>query len=393
MSGTKRRGAGEGSVYKGPDGRWRGAVDLGWDNGKRVRKYLSGRTQNEVLAKVRAARQDVEHGVESDANMTVEKWLRHWLATVVDGRVGSDNTRANYEQVVRVHLVPQLGKVRLDKLTPERVDRLLAAKASEGKAKSTVNRIRSVLADALNFAQGRGLVARNVAALSVMPKLDPPAPRRSMTPDEARALMVAAKDERLEALVLVGLVVGLRPGELTGLLWSDLELDATPPTLTVSGAMKREVVRQGKRYEGYELNRGAVKRSTAGQRTAALPPIAVDALRAHRARQAAERLAAGELWEDQGLVFSSEVGTPLDPSNVRRTFRRVATRAGLDARFPYLLRHTAVSLLIDAGAGIEEVADLLGDDPRTLYRHYRHKVRPVAEAATRMQDVLAPAKR
>jgi integrase len=390
MTKGKRRGAGEGAVYKGPDGRWRGAVDLGWDNGKRVRKYLSGRTQNEVLAKVRAARQDLEHGIESDANMTVEKWLRHWLATVVDGRVSSDNTRANYEQVVRVHLVPQLGKLRLDKLTPERVDRLLAAKAADGKAKSTVNRIRSVLADALNFAQGRGLVARNVAALSVMPKLDPPAARRSMTPDEARALMAAAKGERLEGLVVVGLVVGLRPGELTGLLWSDLELDGTPPTLTVSGALKREPSREGK---GYELNRGAVKRSTAGRRTVALPPVAVDALRAHRARQAAERLAAGELWEDQGLVFSSEIGTPLDPSNVRRTFRRVAARAGLDARFPYLLRHTAVSLLIDAGAGIEEVADLLGDDPRTLYRHYRHKVRPVAEAATRMQDVLAPAPR
>jgi integrase len=171
-------------------------------------------------------------------------------------------------------------------------------------------------------------------------------------------------------------------------LWSDLALDSTPPTLTVSGALKREPSRQGK---GYELNRGAVKGSMAGQRTMALPPIAVDALRAHRARQASERLVAGELWEDQGLVFSSEIGTPLDPSNVRRTFRRVATRAGLDARFPYLLRHTAVSLLIDAGAGIEEVADLPGDDPRTLYRHYRHKVRPIAEAATRMQDVLAPA--
>ncbi len=390
MTKGKRRGAGEGTVYKGPDGRWRGAVDLGWQDGKRIRKYLSGRTQNEVLAKVRAARQDLEHGIEADPNMTVEKWLAHWLVTVVDGRVGSDNTRKNYEQVVRVHLVPQLGKVRLDKLTPERVDRLLAAKAAEGKAKSTVNRIRSVLADALNFAQGRGLVARNVAALSVMPKLDPPEARRSMTPEEARALMAAARGERLEGLVVIGLVVGLRPGELAGLLWSDLELDATPPTLTVSGALKREPSPNGK---GYELNRGAVKRSTAGQRTMALPPIAVDALRAHRARHAAERLAAGELWEDQGLVFSSEIGTPLDPSNVRRTFRRVATKAGLDARFPYLLRHTAVSLLVDAGAGIEEVADLLGDDPRTLYRHYRHKGRPVAEAAIRMQDVLAPTAR
>ena len=75
---------------------------------------------------------------------------------------------------------------------------------------------------------------------------------------------------------------------------------------------------------------------------------------------------APELWREGGLVFASEVGSPLDPSDLRRTFARISDRAGLDVGFPYLLRHTAVSLLIDAGAGIEEVADLLGDDPRTL---------------------------
>ena len=224
-------------------------------------------------------------------------------------------------------------------------------------------------------------MARNAAALAVMPRTKPPTERRSFTADEARALLVAAKGERLEALLVVGLSAGLRPGELTGLLWSDLELDRTPPTLTVSGAMKRGP-------DG-RVSRGAVKRSKDGRRTIALPPAAVSALRAHRKRQSEERL-AGSHWHDEGLVFPSAVGTPLDPSDVRRTFARVGKRAGItDARFPYLLRHSAVSLLLDNGASIEEVADLLGDDPRTLYRHYRHKVRPIAEAATRMEAVLS----
>lgn len=157
-----------------------------------------------------------------------------------------------------------------------------------------------------------------------MPKVSPPAARRSLTPDAVKALMVAAKGERLEGLITVGLVVGLRPGKLTGLLWADFEQNATPPTLTVSGSMKRQPAADGK---GSELTRGNGKRSTGGRRTVALPPMA-------------------------------------------------------DTGFPYLLPHTAVSLLIDSGAGIEEVADLLGDDPRTLYRHYRHKVRLVAETAT-----------
>lgn len=380
MTGQKRRGSGEGSVYRSPDGRWRGVADLGWEGGKRHRKYVTGKTQAEAVRKLREAQRSAEQGIVTDGRVTVAAWLETWLTTVVDGRVGSDNTRSNYRQVVDVHLVPSLGSVRLDKLTPEQVDRFLATKATAGVSRSYVGRMRTVLADALRHAERRGLVSRNAASLSVMPKTEPPIPRRSLTPIEARGLLAASKGERLEALLVAGMTVGLRPGELTGLLWTDLDLDATPPTLTVSGSMKRGPDGQ--------VARGAVKRSSAGERTAALPPVTVTALREHRRRQAAERLAAGRLWADEGLVFCSEIGTPLDPSNVRRTFQRISRRAGLEAGFPYLLRHTAVSLLIDAGAGIEEVADLLGDDPRTLYRHYRHKVRPVAEAATRMQSVL-----
>jgi site-specific recombinase XerD len=87
-------------------------------------------------------------------------------------------------------------------------------------------------------------------------------------------------------------------------------------------------------------------------------------------------------------VFCSEVGTPLDPSSVRKVFARVAARAGIEGAVPYSLRHTAASLLIDQGVGIEVVADLLGDDPRTLYRHYRHRVRPVVEAAAGPMQTL-----
>lgn len=116
--------------------------------------------------------------------------------------------------------------------------------------------------------------------------------------------------------------------------------------------------------------------------------MAVGALRAHRKSQATERLAVGEAWEDHGLVFASSVGTPRDPSNLCNVFKRVASRAGLDPGFPYLMRHTAVSLLLDAGKSIDLVADMLGDGPRTLYRHYRHRGRPIADAGLAMQAVL-----
>ncbi|MHB8670803.1 MAG: site-specific integrase [Acidimicrobiales bacterium] len=201
--------------------------------------------------------------------------------------------------------------------------------------------------------------------------------RRTLTPVQARALLVAASEERLEALVVTGLMLGLGPGELTGLLWSDLDLEAG--TLTVARSMKRE---RG------SLRLGPVKRSRAGHRSIDLPIPVLDALRAHRTRQVSERLSAGPLWQDEGLVFCSEIGTALDPSNVRRTFDCVCRRAGLGHWTPYELRHSAASLLIDAGVPLEQVADLLGDDPRTLLRHYRHRVRPTVDAAKAPMEAM-----
>lgn len=157
-----------------------------------------------------------------------------------------------------------------------------------------------------------------------------------------------------------------------------------PAARGATGSLKREPGADGRQV----LRRGDVKRSRAGQRTVLLPATVLEALRGHRARQATERLAAGSAWTDAGLMFCTEVGTLLDPSNVRRTFARIASRAGLDVDFPYALRHTAASLLIDAGKSVEEVADLLGDDPRTLYRHYRHRIRAHADAAAAPMDAM-----
>jgi len=382
---SKRREYGEGGLwYDAEHDRWEMTVEAGRDplSGKRRRFKVRGATKAEALRLARDARKQAEVGVAPGAGaMTLGNFLRRWLDTVVAGRVGSDNTVAMYRSLITKHIEPALGSVRLDKLTPEMVDDLLAAKASLGLSRSYVGRMRTILADALRHAERRGAVARNAGALAVMPRTKAPTPRKSLTAEEARRLLEAAKEERLDALVLVGLTCGLRPGELTGLLWSDLNLGSSSPTLTVSGAMKRR--------PDSTMYRGEVKHSTAGMRTMRLSPSTVEVLRSHKSRQASHRLAAGARWVDNDLVFCSEVGTPLDLANLRKAFSRATRRAGVDGGFTYLLRHSAVSLLIDAGAGIEEVADLIGDDPRTLYRHYRHRVRPVMDVGLRMDAVLA----
>ncbi len=372
-----------GSVRKLPSGRWQARYE---HNGQRYPAPGTFARKGDASAWLAEVETAIRRGTWADpeaGKVTVGEWLEHWLSTVVHGRVGSDNTVALYSMIVRRHLAPALGRVSLADLTPGDVDELLADKANAGFSRSYVRRMRMILADALRHAERRGFISRNAAVLSVMPRTPSPTPRRSLTVTEAWALLEAAKGERLEALIVLGLMVGMRPGELTGLLWDDLDLGSMPPTAKVSGSMKR-------RPDG-SLYRDTVKRSKAGLRTVALPPIAVEALRAHHDRQAGERSAVGFRWQDNGLVFASETGRPVHPSHLRRTFKRIAAKAGIEgANMPYLLRHSAVSLLIDAGAGIEQVADLLGDDPTTLHRHYRHRVRPVADASLLMQDVFGP---
>jgi integrase len=379
---AKRRGQGEDSIYQRADGTWVGVIELArQSNGRRNRKVVKAQDKKTLLARLEEARKLVAAGVTTPAG-TVGAFLTEWLDTVIAARVG-ENTESNYRAMVDAHLIPGLGRIRLTKLTADQVDRFLADKAqgTNGKAysRSMVTRMRTILIDALNHAERRGMVPRNVAALSVMPKTKPATPRQSFTPEQVNALMAAAEGDRLEALVVVGLYLALRPGELTGLLWADIALGHA--TLAVTGSIKRR--------PDNTCFRGDVKRSTAPERTIRIPPVVVQALREHRTRQKAERLAAGPDWEDHGLVFPTTIGTPLDPSNVRRTFARIGKKAGIEGAIPYLLRHTGVSLLIDNGATIEEVADLTGSDPRTLYRHYRHRVRPVVTvAAERMDSIL-----
>lgn len=294
--------------------------------------------------------------------------------------------------MLRVHIRPALGSVKLADLTAEQVDDFLAARSH--LAKTYVGRMRSFLIAGLDHATKRNKVARHVAVLSTMPKFKEKVERQPMTPDQVAAFETAARGERLEALFVVAFDSGLRPGEMTGLTLADLDLDDRPPTMNLSGAIhlkprRRQDAKEGESpYKGYEVVRGKVKKSTNPNRTIELSPAAAGALKAHKARQAVERLKS-QLWQDHGLVFCTEVGTPIDPGNLRRTFDRIAKKAGLGHVFPYAIRHTTSSLLLDSGASVEEVADLFGDDPITLYRHYRHRVKKVASAGTRMRGLLS----
>jgi integrase len=200
----------------------------------------------------------------------------------------------------------------------------------------TVQMVHAVLRNAVEHAVREELVPRNVVKLVRVP-----APHyevgTGLSLAEARRLLAAVRGDRLQAVYVLALSAGLRRGELLGLRWADVDLDG--------GELH---VRQAVQRVGGEL-RFTEPKTRHSRRTIPLPALAVDALREHKARQAADRLAAGPGWRDSGLVFTTATGTGIEPRNLNRHWYSLRTRAGVPSVRFHDLRHTCVTLLLDAG--------------------------------------------
>ena len=216
---SSRRGHGEGAIYfRESDQRWCTSVDLGWENGKRKRKVIYGKTRKEVAEKLKVVLRDQQQGLPiAVERQTVEQFITRWLEEVVASR-NRPRTYHSYKEIARLHIIPTLGKIQLTKLTPQDVQTLLSQKAAHGLSPRTVQYIRAVIRMALGQALKWGLVVRNVATLVTPPRAE----RHEihpLTPEQARRLLDAARGDRLEALYRVALSLGLRRGEALGLRW------------------------------------------------------------------------------------------------------------------------------------------------------------------------------
>jgi integrase len=386
VSGTRRRGRGEDAIYR--DGnRWRGAISLGYgSDGKRLRKKVSGDTKAEVVSKLRDLRRELESGVAvPDDRLTVGVFLNRWIRQNLPGHI-ADSTLDDYADTVRLHLVPAIGRKLLRKLTVADVDALWATKREQGYSSNSVRIMRAVLRRALGQAEREGLISRNVAALSSPPRVRTDA-GRSLSVEQAKALLTVLNGHRLEALVVLMLAFGLRRGEALGLHWAALDWDAG--TLGVTHGVKRVKVRIPDMATRTHLVIGELK-TRHSRRTLYLTPQLLDALRRHRAVQAQERIAAGPSWQDHGLIFPSEVGTPLDPDNFSHTFARLCLRAGIGHWHPHELRHSGASLMLAQGTPLHVVSEVLGHASIAITKDvYGHLVEGDKRAAAKaMTDAL-----
>ena len=371
-----RRGQNEGSIFKRRDGRWAATVNLGWQDGKRKRKTFYGRSRREVQEKLSTALSDLQRGLSLGTDrQTLSQFLAQWLDDSVRPTV-RPKTYDSYSQLVRLYLAPGLGQTRLSKLTPQHVQNLLNLRLAGGLSPRTVQYIHAVLRRALGQAVRWGLVPRNVATLVDPPRVYQPEVE-PMNPDQARAFLDAVRGHRLEALYSVAIALGLRQGETLGLHWRDVDLDER--TLRV------RVARQ--RIAG--MVQFVEPKSARSRRVIAMPEVTVSALRAHKVRQLEERLQAGEHWHDIGLVFTSTIGTSLEPRNVTRHFHETLSRAGIPHKAFKDLRHTCASLLLAQGVHARVVMEVLGHSQIAVTLNtYSHVFPELKREAAEQMDVV-----
>jgi integrase len=364
-----RRANGEGTVYQRSDGRYAASAYVPTRSGRK-RRTVYGRTREEAAGKLADLLAAGRRGVPvAEKGWTVERYLAYWLAEVVE-QERRPATVSAYRTIVERYIVPRIGRIRLDALGTQDVRRLLNscrdATVQVGRVEArpvstrTVQMVHAVLRNAIEHAVREELVPRNVVKLVRVP-----APHyevgTGLSLAQARRLLVAVQGDRLRAVYVLALSVGLRRGELLGLRWADVDLDG--------GELR---VRQAVQRVAGEL-RFTEPKTRRSRRTLPLPALAVDALREHRARQASERLASGPAWQDSGLIFTTARGTPIEPRNLNRHWYALRDRVGLPGVRLHDLRHTCVTLLLDDGAPPHIVQAIAGHSgiqvTMTIYAH------------------------
>ncbi len=377
----RKRSNGEGSIYEhkknGKKVGYRGAYTVHTASGPK-RRYVTGKTREEVRQKLTKAMANRDKGLVFDAgSLTVGEYLDRWLKDG-EGTV-RQSTYEVYGHMIRPHIVPGLGRIKLKALTPAHVRGFYREKLDSELSPATVHKMHVVLHKALDQAVSDGLIPRNAAKGVKMPQTKKKE-IQPLTPDQACGFLEAARGDRLEALYVLAVATGLRQGELLALKWEDVELEEA--VLRV----RRTLTRTGGKFA---LGPPKTNKS---RRSVGLTERAMNALRAHLSRQLEEMERMGSLYQSGGLVFSNEHGGIINPSNLRnRSFARLLKRAGLppDTRF-HDLRHTCATLLLSRNVNPKIVSEMLGHSSIAITLDtYSHVLPTMQQSAVRaLEDAL-----
>jgi integrase len=403
------------SIYLGSDGWWHGWVTIGSkDDGSPDRRHRKARTEAAVTRKVRDLERtrDSGHLLGTGRPVTVGQWMETWLTTIAPRRIRRSTLETTYAPKVRNRIIPGLGKHRLDRLTPEHIERFYTRLEAEGLASATVLQIHRILSRALKVAMQRGYVTRNVATLVDAPsashdEIEP------LTLDEALRIIRLAATRRNGTRWSVALALGLRQGEALGLRWQHVDLDVG--TLAVRWQLQRFAWQHGCADPGICAKgrhrddcppgctrhaRSCPQRTGGGlhltelksdksRRTIALPSPLVAALKAHRAAQLHERMTAGPGWHEGDFVWCQPSGRPIGNHADWDEWHALLKMAGIRQVRVHDARHTAATLLLAQGVDQRVVMEILGHSQISMTSRYAHVLPQVmTDAAERIGRAL-----
>jgi integrase len=398
------------------------------DDGSPDRRHVQGKTESIVTKKVRELEHLRDQGTtpRTGRPWTIERWLTHWVEDIANPAV-RETTMVGYRAAVYKHLIPGIGRHRIDRLEPDHLERLYARMIANGSAPGTAHQAHRTVKTALNEAVRRGHIVRNPAKLAKAPRVEEHEVQ-PFTMEEARRILSAAAKNRNGVRFAIGLALGLRKGETLGLKWSRVDLDNG--LLRTPKQLQRYKWRHGcvnphacgtehhktspcppncKRHQracprpcppscvahasscpqrqGGGLREVDVK-SRAGRRGVGIPAALVEALREHKEMQAEERQKAGQLWQDGDWVFTQPNGRPLDPRADHDGWKALLREAGVrDARL-HDARHTAATMLLVLGVPTRAVMELMGWSQMSMTARYQHIAPELLEGIAKQVEQL-----
>lgn len=400
-----RQRNGSSSVYFGADGYWHGRVTVGVrDDGRPDRRHVMSKVKAAVLQRVKALEKARDAGTirRAGETWTVKQWLTYWLDSIA-GPFVRPNTLAGYRVAVNKHLIPGVGAHKLQALRPEHLEslymRMLKTRTRSGTPlkPATVHQAHRTIRAALNEAVRRGYLPSNPAVLAKAPRVV----EEEVEPysvEEVQRLLRAAGEGRNGARWAVALALGLRQGEALGIQWSDV--DQAGRVLVVRRSRVRPKYAHGcsrpcgKKHPGYCPSRKAITpvtdetKSRAGRRVVGIPDALVALLREHRACQDGERVLAGQLWQEGGWLFATEVGAPINPRTDWAEWKRLLKRAGIRDGRLHDARHTAATVLLLLGVSERTIMGLMGWSNTAMAHRYAHLVNPIRNDVAKRVDGL-----
>jgi integrase len=376
---AKRRGKNEGSIRQRKDGLWEGAITVGvTDKGNPKRRSVYGKTRAETAKKLNELLLKHQQGsLPALDRVTVAEYLARHL----EGKTHlAQKTRSTYQQTINHLLSTPIGDVRLQNLRPANVRDCYTALSNRGLSPRSQRKAATFLCSALADAVHEEIITRNPAQAVKVKTGRVERKAEAWTREEVSSFLAVAKDDVLYPIFYLMLALGLRRGEVLGLSWDDVDFSEATlkvrQALTLPGDSDTPIIK-------------AVK-TPKSRRTLYLSRDVLTVLSVRRERQRAERAYLGETWTDNGLIFTTALGTPLHPRNLTRSFKRLTAAAGLREIRIHDLRHTYASLALQRGTPVEIVSERLGHSSvgftLDTYRHLYEAER--REAAVSLDDLL-----